>query len=63
MNPRKITDEELADISNNWENPTVDIKKYYQNVFVAWEVNEKDYNPHKLNGGLCQKFNNRFYIA
>jgi len=63
MTPKKLNAEELADLSSNWENPTVDTRKYYQNVFEAWEVSEKDYNIHKSNGGLCQKFNNRFYIA
>lgn len=60
---RKISNEELADLSNEWKNPTVDIRKYYQNVLYAFEVDELAYNEHKLSGGLCQKHNGKFYIA
>ena len=60
---RKITNQELADLSDNWENPTVDINKYYQNVLYAYEVDEESYNHHKSNGVLCQKYKNKFYVA
>ena len=59
----KLNNQELADLSSNWENPTVDINKYYQNVCYAYEVDQNSYNAHKSNGGLCQKYNNKFYIA
>lgn len=61
--PRRLTNEELADISSNWENATVDTTKYYQNVFLAYEVDEPRYNFYKLTGGLCQKYKGKFYIA
>ena len=60
---RKLNNLELADLSNNWENPTVDINKYYQNVLYAYEVDQKSYNLYKSNGILCQKHNNKFYVA
>ena len=60
---REITAVELADISDEWENPTVDTRKYYQSVLRAWEVDEDTYTQHKNDGGLCQKFNGRYYIA
>jgi len=61
--PRLITDEELADLSSNWENPTVDTSKYYQNVWKAWEVDQAAYEQHKKDGGLCQQYKGRYYIA
>ena len=60
---RKLNNLELADLSSNWENSTVDTNKYYQNVLCAYEVDEKSYNHHKSNGGLCQKNKNNFYVA
>lgn len=35
---RKLSVRELADLSNEWENPTVNTLKYYQSVCQAWEV-------------------------
>lgn len=61
--PRRLTNEELADLPGNWENATVDTTKYYQNVLLAYEVDEPRYNFYKLTGGLCQKYNDKFYIA
>lgn len=63
IQPRKISNRELADLSTNWENPTVDTAKYYQCVLSALEVDLGTYEAHKRDGGLCQKFNNNFYIA
>ena len=63
MYPRRITNRELADISDEWENALVDTNKYYQCVLRAYEVTEEEYNRHKKSGGLCQKFNGKFYIA
>jgi hypothetical protein len=60
---RELTAYELADIFSDWENPTVDAKKYYQNVMQAWETSEDFYNVVKSEGGLCQKYKNKFYIA
>jgi hypothetical protein len=63
MNLRRITPEELGDLTNEWENPTVDVTKYFQNVLYAFEVDQVMYGEHKQNGGLCQTQNGRFYIA
>ena len=63
MTVRKISNEELADLSSNWENVTVDTSKYYQNVMVAFEVSEEVYKEMKAEGFLCQKYNNKFYVA
>lgn len=60
---RKISNTELADLSNNWENPTVDTDKYYQNVIYAFEVSQTEYEELKRKGQLCQVHNNRFYVA
>jgi hypothetical protein len=64
--------EELADLSDEWENPTVDTSKYYQSVTRAWEVREFIYKKWKALGGLCQVMNppanklageTKYYIA
>lgn len=60
---RLLTNEELADLPSNWENPTVDTTKYFQVVFRAWEVDEITYLWYKRWGGLCQSNNGRYYIA
>lgn len=63
MTPRKITAQELADLSDEWENPTVDTSKYYQSVGRAWEVDRPTYTKYRKAGGLCQQNNDRYYIA
>ena len=68
MIPRRITNSELAYLSEDWENPTVDTTQYYQCALKAWEVTEGDYLIWKSEGGLCQKVNRgdstfRYYIA
>jgi len=60
---RKLNNIELADLSDEWENPTVDTNLYYQSVLCAYEVTEEIYTKVKKDGGLCQKSNNKFYIA
>lgn len=60
---RKISNEELADLPERWENSTVDTNKYHQSVFRAYEVTQTIYNAHKKEGGLCQEHNNKYYIA
>jgi hypothetical protein len=60
---RKISNEELADLPNNWNNPTVDISKYYQNVMYAFEVSKEVYDKYYVDGGLCQTYKGKFYIA
>ena len=63
MSVRRITNRELADLPADWENPTVDTRKYCQCVLVAFEVDEQTFFEHREDGGLCQKSNERFYIA
>jgi len=60
---RSITAEELANLSNDWENPTVDTAKYYQNVVYAYEVDRVSYEGCKKEGCLCQVCNGKYYIA
>jgi hypothetical protein len=63
MEPRQITNEELADLPSEWENAKVDVRKYYQNVLYVYEVDEHTYLMYKNRGGLCQEFKGKFYIA
>jgi len=59
----KLTAEQLADISSEWENSTVDTSKYYQAVMTAWEVSKDIYYDWRETGGLCQEYRGKFYIA
>jgi len=63
MKMRKISNKELADLPPEWENSKVDTKKYYQNVMEAYEVSIGLYMECKRDGGLCQKYSDRYYIA
>lgn len=60
---RPLSAEELADLSSEWLNPTVDTSKYFQSVLRAWEVEEADYIRWKNVGGSCQEEQGKFYIA
>jgi len=63
MTLRKVTDRELADLSDEWENPKVDTRVYYQTCVNVWEVDRDAYESHKNDGVLCQIHNNRFYVG
>jgi hypothetical protein len=60
---RRISNAELADLPESWENPTVDTSKYIQCVVAAYEVDKAVYLKHKRAGGLCQEHSGHFYIA
>lgn len=60
---REISSEELANLPTSWENATVDVRKYYQNVLCAFEVDYVVFQKYKDKGGLCQNVNGRYYIA
>jgi hypothetical protein len=60
---RELTAKELADLPEEWENSTVDTSKYHQAVLHVWEVREESYNKWKAAGGLCQKYQGKFYVA
>ena len=50
-------------LDGGWENPKVSIKDYNPSICFIWEVSEKTYYIWKNDGGLCQKYQNRFYVA
>lgn len=58
---RLISNEELADLSDNWENPTVDTAKYFQTVLRCYEVCEEFYNICKAEGIVCQVVNKDWF--
>jgi hypothetical protein len=60
---RIISASELADLSNEWNNPTVDVSKYYQNVIKACEVDKKTYKNYNKRGFICQEHNGKYFIA
>jgi hypothetical protein len=63
MKPRKLTLEEIVQLPCEWENPKVDIRKYYQNVSRVYEVDEATYIQCKMDGCICQSYKFRYYVA
>ena len=74
MTKRKLTNKEMFELPDDWknpdnenslgwENPKVDIKQYYPSIITIYEVDQNTYKQYKNNGGLCQEYKNRFYIA
>ena len=61
--PRKITNRELADLPQDWNNPTVDTSKFHQSVWEAWEVNKELYEKFTKKGVLTQEHEGRYYTA
>lgn len=60
---RKITNEELADLPETWENPRVDTRKYIQCTMSAYEVDQELYETLKHAGALVQIHNGRYYAG
>ncbi len=60
---REISAYELADLAEDWENATVDTRKYIQNVMHAWETDEATYLAYREKGELCMQHNSRYYVA
>lgn len=54
MNSRKISAEELFNLSEDWENAKVDTSKYYCSVLEAYEVDEEILDIAKAEGALWQ---------
>lgn len=46
-----------------WHNASEFSDDYIKNIYRIWEVKEKYFNWWKSWGYLCQKVNNKFYIA
>ena len=57
---RLISAQELADLSDEWQNATVDTSKYYMTVLSAYECDSETF--HKWNGPK-QIHEGRFYIG
>ena len=51
---RLITNKELADLSDEWLNPKVDTRKYYQTCLTVYEIDEETFNEVKEEGICCQ---------
>ena len=74
MKPRKLSNEEMFNLPDDWkrpehperggwENPQVSTKDYYPSIIEIWEVSQIDYHRWKDAGELCLKYYNKFYIA
>ena len=60
---RKISNKELADLPEAWENSLIDTSKYIQTACEVWEVDAGTYAKHRAGGGLCQVFEGKYFIA
>ncbi len=60
---RKISNKELADLPEQWNNPTVDTTKYYQCCMKAYEVDKEAYDIANRAGCLCQVWKERYYVG
>ena len=60
---REISNEELFNLSGDWENATVDTTKYYSNVMSAVEVSELEYKAFKRKGALVQEHNKKYFVG
>jgi hypothetical protein len=63
IKPRKITSQELCDLPQSWNNPTVDTSLYYQSCTQAWEVDKEKYDEINAKGFLCQIVDGRYYVG
>jgi hypothetical protein len=62
--PRRLTDEELADLPlDHWHNVKIDESRYYVSFLKAWEVDEVTYLRAKRAGMLCRYVDGRFILA
>ena len=60
---RQITNKELADLPEAWENSLIDTSKYTQSCLVGYEVDAETYEVVKREGFLCQIHNGRYYCG
>ncbi len=60
---RQISNEELFNLSEDWENATVDTTKYYSNVMSAVEVSDKEYEAFKKKGCIVQEHDKKYFVA
>lgn len=61
--PRRLSDEELADLTGSWKNSTVDTSKYIQPILKAWEVDFTTFQYFMNIGGLCLETGEKFFIG
>ena len=60
---RRITNKELCNLPETWENSRIDTSKYYESVTAAYEVDADSYQELKKAGDLCQEHKGRFYVG
>lgn len=61
--PRKLTNEELADIPARWDNSGIDTSKYIPSVMEAYEVDKETYEQAKREGVMTEEWRGKFYIG
>ena len=60
---RELSNKELADLPETWQNSKVDTSKYYESVMKAWEVDRPTFYRFKAEGRLCMVNAGKYYIA
>jgi len=55
--------EELANLSDNWENSKVDTRYYFEGLTNIFEVSKEIYENLKKEGFCCQVCNGKFYVG
>jgi len=61
---RELDNRELADLPTyGWENPKIDVGKYYVTFTKAWQVSEEQYDEALTGGLVCQQVDERFYVT
>lgn len=61
--PRQVSNKEMADLPENWENSKVDVTQYHNSVGAIYEVDEEMYEKGKDAGVLCQIVDGRYYFG
>lgn len=59
---RKLTNKELADLPEKWENQ-LDTNKYKETPFKAYETSEESYRIYKNDGYLVQEYRGKHYVG
>lgn len=60
---RQISNKELADLPEAWENSLIDTSRYHESVMEAYEVDADTYETVKAEGFLCQIHDGRYYCG
>ena len=63
MKSRRISNEELFNLGEDWNNAKVDTSKYYCSVLEAYEVDNDVLDIAKAEGALWQIHDDKIYVG